>query len=137
MRGIAVGLAVVTVVGGLLVLGASVAAEDLMYYRGYFSAETVEQPLQGFWYRVDPSTLQPAFYYQYRTQPFALYSRETAPAKPGESERKESTAPVPLNPNPPVVLFSPVPLPGQYWYQEPGAYAFRTQDLGWPYGNRK
>jgi len=137
MRGIAVSLAVVTVVGSLLLWGVPVAAQDLMYYRGYFSAETVEQPLQGFWYRVDPNTLQPAFYYQYRTQPFALYRQGTGPAKPGDGERKETAAMAPVNSQPPMVLFSPVPLPGQYWYQEPGVYAFHTQDLGWPYGNRK
>ena len=114
------------------------AADDLMYYRGYFNGQVVEQPPVGFVYRANLSTLQPAFYYQYGTLPVQLPSAPatTAPwAQPsagsalevGDATESSSEA----------ALFSRQPLPGQYWYNQPGVWAFHTLDLGWPYGPRR
>jgi hypothetical protein len=88
--------------------------------------------LQGFVYQVDPNSVQPAFYYRYRTQQYPLtpLGGDTPTAEAGQPT-------APLRPAVPPVLFSPAPLPGQYWFSEPGVYAFHTQDLGWPYDDRR
>lgn len=125
-------LAGAVLIASLTLTGTAARADDVMYYRGYFSAKTVEVPLEGFVYQVDPGSVQPAFYYRYRTEPIPL-----APLKEAAGNTGMGVFPSPLRPNSPTVLVSPVPLPGQYWFEEPGLYAFRTHDLGWPYGNRR
>lgn len=132
MRWLLSSLAGAVLIGSLIWADAAARADDVMYYRGYFAAKTVEVPLQGFVYQVEPGTIQPAFYYRYRTEPISL-----APLKEAAGTGTVANFPSPLRPNSPTVLVSPVPLPGQYWFEEPGLYAFRTHDLGWPYGNRR
>ena len=126
------GLLGLAIVGWLVSASLPASADGVFYYRGYFSAKAAEIPLEGFVYQIDPNTIQPAFYYQYRTQQVPLGPQ--AGARPGAGNGGEVRAP--FMPAGPTVLASPVPIPGQYWYSEPGVYAFHTNDLGWPYGNR-
>ncbi len=133
MRIVLSGMASLLLIGCLVSIPMTAAADDALYYRGYFEARAAEIPFQGFVYQVDPNTIQPAFYYQYRTQQIPLGPRNGV--QPGGAQATASKAP--FQPQGSTVLITPVPLPGQYWYTEPGAYAFRTHDLGWPYGNQR
>ena len=134
MRRIINGLARWAAVGCLVAIALAARADDALYYRGYFSGRAVEVPPQGFVYQVDPNTFQPAWYYQYGMRPVPL--NPGAPGRAG-TERRAPQVRAPFMPVGPTVLISPVPLPGQYWYSEPGAYALRNHDLGWPYDNRR
>ena len=114
------------------------AADDLMYYRGYFDGQVVEQPPLGFVYRADLSTLQPAFYYRYGTLPVPLPSAPATPAPWGQRSAGSAFEVGGATRSPSeAALFSRQPLAGQYWYDQPGVWAFHTMDLGWPYGPRR
>ncbi len=126
------GLLGLAIVGCLVSASLPANADEALYYRGYFSARATEFPPVGFVYQVDPNTIQPAFYYRYRTQRLPL--RLQVGTRPGAASGGKVRAP--FMPAGPTVFVSPAPIPGQYWYKEPGAYAFQTNDLGWPYGNR-
>ncbi len=118
---------------GTLCFTRPAAAQEMRHYRGYFAGPTVEVPLQGFFYRAQLDTIQPAFYYRYRTQAFPLtgigenqrLGRHTGYSASGVGQQSSA------------VLFSPVPLPGQYWYEEPERYSFSPKcDLRRPYLTR-
>ena len=118
---------------GMFCFTLPVAAQGLRHYRGYFAGTAVEAPLQGFVYRAELDTFQPAFYYRYRTQPFPLTEVRKSPGQYGQNSSSTSRARQQSS----VVLFSPVPLPGQYWYEEPGQYSFSPKcDLRRPYLTR-
>lgn len=127
------GLLGLAIVGCLVSASLPANADEVFYYRGYFSAKAAEIPFEGFVYQVDPNTIQPAFYFQYRTQQIPL--GPSVGGRLGGNPRGEYRAP--FQPSGSTVLVTPAPLPGQYWYNEPGAYAFHTNDLGWPYDTRR
>jgi hypothetical protein len=111
-------------------IGGAARADDTLYYRGYFSADATPLPPEGMRYQVDPDTIQPTFYYQYGTRP--IYDRR---GDEGNDQRGRGRQ-LQVRPGQPLVLYSADPLPGQYWYDEPGVYAMRNHDLGWPYDQR-
>ena len=113
----------------VLVAGASGARADgptlTLYYQGYFDAQATPLPPQGFVYRADPDTIQPSFYYQYRTRPVPL--NDPGPQAP----------PAWINPGSngqPLVFLSPQMLPGVYWYQDPNKFRqIPMSNLGYPF----
>lgn len=82
-------------------------------------------PLEGWVYRADPETFQNTFYYRYRTAPLGRYGGQESS---GISNIRPGT----------VTLFSPVPLPGAYWYEDPDMFQVGTTcNLGYLTGRTR
>ncbi len=121
----------VCLVGALLVVAVvaitgPAAAQDGLYYRGYFDGE-VEMLDKGIgWYTYKPAP-NPAFplFEQRHTSPWWYVI-----GPEDEQEEDESF----LNPAKDKV-HTLNPLPGQYWHKKPAHYNFSTpqNNLGWPY----
>lgn len=123
---------------GVLVLASGAWAQQpqAMWYRGPFDGwvEVRSNPQPGYYYRPSPNTTYPlnesaygaplkcgtCGHWHYPGKDVCPYCHRSCPAG-GNS----------LNPN---TVYSPAPLPGQYWYKEQPHYRYASpMRLGWPY----
>ena len=126
MRFIVGGLLAILLVTAVVVAQSPAAAQDNLYYRGYFEGkvELLNKGVGWYTYKPDPNTAYPLFEQRHTSVWWHLIGPDD------EKEEDESI----LNPSR-TKVHTLTPLPGQYYYKKPAHYNFTTpmNNLGWPY----
>ncbi len=116
----------VVVVAVIVAASLPAAAQQTLYYQGYFDGEVKHLNKGVGWYKYKPApnAAFPLLEYRHTSPWWYLVGPED------EKEEDESF----LNPSR-TRVYTLNPLPGQYWNKKPAHYNFSTpqNNLGWPY----